>query len=30
MESNIREMMKDPNNENDDIVNNDIQANSIK
>ena len=30
MESNIGEMMKDPNNDNDDIVNNDIQANSIK
>ena len=30
MESNNREIMKDPNNENDDIVNNDIQANSIK
>ena len=30
MESNTGEMMKDPNNDNDDIVNNDIQANSIK
>ena len=30
MESNIGEMMKDPDNDNDDVVNNDIQANSIK
>ena len=30
MKSNIGEMMKDPNNDNDDIPNNDIQANSIK